>query len=47
MNVIEAIKLYINKMTTESGPGMKILLMDKETVSGFQMEIPKFLYAQN
>lgn len=33
MDVITAIKLYINKMTNESGPGMKILLMDKETVS--------------
>lgn len=35
MNVITAIKLYINKMANESGPGMKILLMDKETVSEF------------
>lgn len=33
MDVITAIKLYINKMTNECGPGMKILLMDKETVS--------------
>lgn len=33
MDVIKAIKLYINKMTGECGPGMKILLMDKETVS--------------
>lgn len=33
MDVITAIKLYVNKMTNESGPGMKILLMDKETVS--------------
>lgn len=33
MDVITAVKLYINKMTTESGPGMKILLMDKDTVS--------------
>lgn len=32
MNVIQAVKLYINKMTNESGPGMKIILMDKETV---------------
>lgn len=32
MDVITAIKLYINKMTNESGPGMKILLMDKDTV---------------
>lgn len=32
MDVITAVKLYINKMTSESGPGMKILLMDKDTV---------------
>jgi len=32
MDVITAIKLYITKITDESGPGMKILLMDKETV---------------
>lgn len=34
MDVITAVKLYINKMTSETGPGMKILLMDKDTVSG-------------
>lgn len=33
MNVIQAVKLYITKMTEESGPGMKVILMDKETVS--------------
>lgn len=33
MNVISAVKNYINKMTEESEPGMKILLMDKETTS--------------
>lgn len=33
MDVITAVKLYINKMTSETGPGMKILLMDKDTVS--------------
>lgn len=32
MDVITAIKLYVNKMANESGPGMKVLLMDKETV---------------
>lgn len=32
MNVISAIKLYIDKIVDESGPGMKILLMDKDTV---------------
>ncbi|XP_046400019.1 vacuolar protein sorting-associated protein 45 [Ischnura elegans] len=33
MNVVAAVKLYITKMTEESGPGMKALLMDKETTS--------------
>lgn len=33
MDVISAIKMYIDKIVDESGPGMKILLMDKETVS--------------
>lgn len=33
MNVIQAVKQYISKMIEESGPGMKVLLMDKETVS--------------
>ncbi|XP_041972438.1 vacuolar protein sorting-associated protein 45 [Aricia agestis] len=33
MNVIQAIKMYIIKMTEESGPGMKVILMDKETTS--------------
>lgn len=32
MNVIQAVKMYITKMTEESGPGMKLLLMDKYTV---------------
>lgn len=32
MNVIQAVKMYIIKMTEESGPGMKVILMDKETV---------------
>ncbi|XP_015522855.1 vacuolar protein sorting-associated protein 45 [Neodiprion lecontei] len=33
MNVFSALKLYITKMTEESGPGMKVLLMDKQTTS--------------
>ncbi|XP_030760870.1 vacuolar protein sorting-associated protein 45 [Sitophilus oryzae] len=33
MNVISAVKAYIVKMTEESEPGMKVLLMDKETTS--------------
>lgn len=32
MNVIKAIQLYIDKMIEETGPGMKVLLMDRETV---------------
>lgn len=32
MNVVTALKFYITKMTEDSGPGMKILLMDKQTV---------------
>lgn len=33
MNVVAAIKLYINKMIDDCGSGMKVLLMDKETIS--------------
>lgn len=33
MNVVAAIKLYVNKMIDDCGAGMKVLLMDKETVS--------------
>ncbi|XP_066994059.1 vacuolar protein sorting-associated protein 45 isoform X2 [Anabrus simplex] len=33
MNVVTAVKMYITQMTEESGPGMKILLMDKHTTS--------------
>ena len=32
MNVILAIKNYVTEMIKECGPGMKILLLDKETV---------------
>lgn len=32
MNVVTALKLYVSKMTEDSGPGMKVLLMDKQTV---------------
>ncbi|XP_059474727.1 vacuolar protein sorting-associated protein 45 [Neocloeon triangulifer] len=31
MNVLQAVRLYIAKMCEESGPGMKLLLMDKDT----------------
>lgn len=33
MNLIQVVKMYITKMTDDCGPGMKMLLMDKETVS--------------
>lgn len=36
MNVVLAVKQYVAKMIEESGPGMKVLLMDKETVSFFE-----------
>lgn len=42
MNVILAIKQYISKMIEESGPGMKVLLMDKETTT-----IVSMVYAQS
>ncbi|XP_047376920.1 vacuolar protein sorting-associated protein 45 isoform X2 [Sciurus carolinensis] len=31
MNVVFAVKQYVSKMIEDSGPGMKVLLMDKET----------------
>lgn len=37
MNVIMAIKLYVNKMIDDCGTGMKVLLMDKETVCHFKL----------
>lgn len=37
MNVIGSVKAYVTKMTEESEPGMKILLMDKETTSVISM----------
>lgn len=37
MNVIGAIKAYVVKMTGDSEPGMKVLLMDKETTSVVSM----------
>ena len=33
MDVVLAIKRYISRMIEESGAGMKVLMMDKETVS--------------
>lgn len=37
MNVIAAVKGYVVKMTEESEPGMKVLLMDKETTGIISM----------
>ncbi|XP_041465659.1 vacuolar protein sorting-associated protein 45-like [Lytechinus variegatus] len=42
MNVVLAVKQYVAKMIEESGPGMKVLLMDKETISFVTM-----VYAQS
>jgi vacuolar protein sorting-associated protein 45 len=33
MNVIKSVQLYLDKMIEEAGVGMKILLMNRETVS--------------
>ena len=33
MDVVQGVKQYISRMIKESGAGMKVLLMDKETVS--------------
>ncbi|KAM9294014.1 vacuolar protein sorting-associated protein 45 [Gastrophryne carolinensis] len=37
MNVVLAVKQYVSKMIEDSGPGMKVLLMDKETTSFVSM----------
>lgn len=37
MNVIAAVKAYVTKMTEESEPGMKIILLDRETTSIISM----------
>ncbi|KAK2579234.1 hypothetical protein KPH14_008203 [Odynerus spinipes] len=42
MSVVTALKFYITKMTDETGPGMKVLLMDKQTTS-----IVSLLYSQS
>ncbi|XP_064608238.1 vacuolar protein sorting-associated protein 45-like [Liolophura sinensis] len=42
MNVVLAVKQYVSKMIDDSGPGMKVLLMDKETTSVVSM-----VYAQS
>ncbi len=35
MDVIAALKFYLNRMVDECGHGMKVLLMDRETVYNF------------
>ncbi|XP_076184041.1 vacuolar protein sorting 45 [Ptiloglossa arizonensis] len=42
MNLVTALKFYITRMTEDSGPGMKVLLMDKQTTS-----IVSLLYSQS
>ncbi|XP_068109331.1 vacuolar protein sorting-associated protein 45 [Hyperolius riggenbachi] len=37
MNVVLAVKQYVSRMIEDSGPGMKVLLMDKETTSFVSM----------
>lgn len=32
MNIVGSVRSYVTRMIDECGPGMKILLMDKETV---------------
>lgn len=42
MDLIQAVKLYVIKMTEDCGPGMKVLLMDKSTVSIFYKKTRDF-----
>jgi len=42
MNVVQGVKQYITRMIKESGAGMKVLLMDKETIS-----IVSMVYSQS
>ncbi len=37
MDVIAALKFYLNRMVDECGHGMKVLLMDRETVCYFHL----------
>lgn len=46
MNVTLAVKQYVSKMIESSGPGMKVLLMDKETVSAHtKSPLTKYIYS--
>ena len=40
MDVVQGVKQYITRLIKESGAGMKVLLMDKETVSWYMQNIP-------
>nr|SVE75664.1 EOG090X03QA [Daphnia hispanica] len=42
MNVLLAVRMYVSKMIQDSGPGMKVLLMDRETIG-----IVSVAYAQS
>nr|SVE74093.1 EOG090X03QA [Daphnia barbata] len=42
MNVLLAVRMYVSKMIQESGPGMKVLIMDRETIG-----IVSVAYAQS
>ena len=42
MDVVAAVRKYIDQMAADCGPGMKILLMDRETTS-----IVSLAYAQS
>lgn len=44
MDLIQAVKFYIIKMTEDCGPGMKVLLMDKITVSILHIKFMKFRF---
>uniref|UniRef100_A0A8V5GQL9 Uncharacterized protein n=1 Tax=Melopsittacus undulatus TaxID=13146 RepID=A0A8V5GQL9_MELUD len=37
MNAVLAVKQYVSKMIEDSGPGMKVLLMDRETTGVVSM----------
>ena len=39
MNIVGSARSYITRMIDECGPGMKVLLMDKETVSLLKISI--------
>lgn len=38
MDVLHAMKMYINQMVDDAGHGIKALLMDKETVKSFFLQ---------